>query len=435
MGLLKTFRSWLGAGEQPAGLGLSEVTYQPSQRDNASRLRLGGLKPADLTAALDAAALGNRYNLARIHNAMLTVDPGIRAAVSQLRSAIASVEFKLEPGDDSPGAKTEAEELAAMLGSLPLRALNGYAVGAWIRGAGLAENVWNPSEALPRAVVGWRFVPEERLRHDRTTGELAYATSNGASTGTPVSAFERGKWIVFEPDSFVADHSLRGVAPALHREFTSGLDVFGWWLQRIERFGMPVPVATSKTAAAKKTADAAISNWGAAGGFSVLEGSSIDINGGDTAVGATSPHAEWMLRSAQRVFLAVLGESQTGIIEQNAGSKQSAETQHAVMRYVVEDVCAYIADAVHAGLIAPWREIRGNAGRGPAPRWSADLEEYDDAEAFDRLVTAAAGKGVYVSENLYRDRTGLPAPKPGEKPLGAAEQRPALVAVPGKEAA
>lgn len=437
MGLLQTFRGWLGAGETPVGLGLQEVSYQRSQRDQTSRLRLSDLTPADLTAALDAAAYGNRYQLARIHNAMLSVDPDIRAAVRQLTSAICATDFKVTPGDDSEPAKQEADELAAMLGSLPVRQAKAYAVEAWIRGAGLVENLWNDPADLPRAVTGWRFVPEERIRNDRQTGEIAFAGSNGSGTGTPISAFERGKWIVLEPDRHLADYALRGVAPSLHREFLAHLDVFGWWLQRIERFGMPIPALEWETSAQKAAADDAIRNWSAAGGFSFKKGSTLNVHGGDSAVGATSPHAEFMLRSAQRVFLAVLGESQTGIIEQGAGSKQSADTQHAVMRYVVEDVCAFLEEAVSAGLIGPWREIRGNAGRWPAPKWCADLEEPGDAESFDRLVDAAAKKGVFVSENVYRERTGLPAPKPGESPVGAsaADQRPALVAVPGKEAA
>lgn len=437
MGLLQTFRGWFGAGETPVGLGLEEVSYQRTQRDQTSRLRLSDLGPSDLTAALDSAANGNRYALARIHNAMFAVDPDIRAAVRQLTSAICATDFKVTPGDDSEPAKKEADELAAMLASLPVRQLKSYAVKSWIRGVGLVENVWNDTAEMPRAVRSWRFVPEERLRHDRDTGELAFASSNGSGAGMPLSAFERGKWIVLEPDTDVADYALRGVAPALHREFTAHLDVFGWWLQRIERFGMPIPALEWETSAQKAAADAAIRGWSAAGGFSFKKGSTLTVHGGDTAVGATSPHAEFMLRSAQRVFLAVLGESQTGIIEQGAGSKASSDTQHTVMRYVVEDVCAFLEEAVASGFIEPWREISGAVGRWPAPKWGADLEEPADAEAFDRLVDAAAKKGVQVSENVYRERTGLPAPKPGEKSVGATagDQRPALVAVPGKEAA
>ena len=436
MGLLQTFRGWVGAGSGPVGLGLQEVSFQPSRRDQTSRLRLADLKPSDMTAALDSAANGNRYAVARVNNALLKTDPAIGAAVRQLTSAICSTEFEVQPGDDSDGAKQEADELKAMLGNLPVRKLKAYAVKSWLRGAGLVENVWNDAGTLPRAVTGWRFVWEERLRHDRETGELALAATNSAATGTPVSAFERGKWLVLEPDTDVADFSLRGIVPALHRLFLGNVDVFGWWLQRVERFGMPIPALEWETTAQKAAADEAIRNWSAAGGFSFKKGSTLNVHGGDTAVGASSPHAEFMTKVAQMVFLAILGESQTGIIEQGAGSKQSADTQHAVMRYVVEDVCAFLEESVAEGLIAPWREIRGNAGKWPAPKWCADLDENEDAESFDRLVDSAAKKGIQVSENVYRERTGLPAPKPGETPVGASagDQRPALVAVPGKEA-
>ncbi len=436
MGLLRTVRGWVGAGQEPAGLGLTEISYQQTERDFSSRLTLATLTPTDLTAALNSAASGNRYSIARIHNAMFAVDPDIRAAVKQLTSAVCAVDFRVAPGDDSDPAKAEADELSAMLATLPVRQFKAYAVGAWMRGAGLIENVWSDPERLPRTVDSWRFVPEERLRYSGS-GELAFATSNSAGSGQPLSTFERGKWISLEPDAHVADYSLRGIAPALHREFMARLDVFGWWQQRIERFGMPVPALEWETASQKAAADTAIKGWAAAGGFSFKKGSTLTVHGGDTAVGATSPQAEFMLRSAQRIFLAVLGESQTGIIEQGAGSKMSADTQHTVMRYVIEDLCAFIEEAFGRGLIEPWREIRGNAGRWPAPRWAADLEEPGDAEAFDRLVDSAAAKGVRVSENVYRERTGLPAPKPGETPVGASagDQRPALVAAPGKEAA
>lgn len=427
MGVLTAFRDWFG-GASAVPLGRDEITYQRSRRDLTTRLRLADLKPSDLIAALDAAALGNRYTLARIHNSMLAVDTDIRAAVRQLKSAVASTEFKVQPGDDGDQAKAEADELGAMLTGLPVRSLKEYAVEAWIRGVGLVENVWNDPAELPRVVTSWRFVPEERIRHNDTTAELAFAASNGDSRGTPLSAFERGKWIGLEPDVWVSDLSLRGVAPALHREFMFRLDVLGWWTQRLERFGMPVPALGWENAAQKAAADEAIQTWAAAGGFSFKKGTELQLHGGDTAVGATSPHAEFMLRSAQRIFVAILGESQTGIIEQNAGSKQSADTQHEVMRYVVADLCAFVEDAVRSGLIEPWRELRGYAGRWPAPRWVADLEEPEDAVAFDELVGRAAQKGVAVSENLYRERTRLPAPKPGETPLGVQVPAPAPAA-------
>ena len=430
MGVLQRFADWVGGGK--ADTTLESVAYNRATGDVVTRVRTSTLSREDLTTALDAAARGNRASLARIHDVMTTCDADIRAAVGQLRTAVASTDFVLTPGDDSDGAKAEADELAAMMGALPVRRAKAYAVDAWLRGSGLIENVWNPAGELPRRVTGWRFVPEQRIRHDQTTGEAAFATSTTAEKGQPVSTFDAGKWVVIDPDPDLAAFELRGAQAALCGLYLARLDAMGTWCQRLERFGMPIPVVKSSGSGQAK-AKQMIQEFGAAMGISAGLQDEVTIVGGDSAVGATSPHAEFMLRTAQMAFLAVLGESQTGIIEQGAGSKQSADTHAGVAEWVVYDVCSLISESFARDFIAPWREIRGYAGRWPAPKWTADLEEPNDALLFDDLVTRAQGKGVDVSKNYYREMTGLPEPRDGEEPLGA-KAGPVPVPAPGKEA-
>ncbi len=412
---------------------LEAVAYNRDKNDQTSRTKTSTLSGTDVTTALDAAARGNRAYLARIHDVMFATDPEIRAASRQLISGVASTEFALTPGDDSDGAKAEAAELAAMLEALPLRRAKGYAAMAWLRGGGLIENVWNDPGAVPRTVTGWKFVPEQRIRHDQATGETSFATSTMSEKGTPVSAYDRGKWITIDPDPDLAAWELKGASAALLDIYLGRLDVLGWWKQRLERFGMPIPVVKS-SGAGQARAKTMIENFGAAMGLSIGLQDEATVVGGDSAVGATSPHAEFMRYTAQMAFLATIGESQTAIIEVGAGSKASAETQAGIARYVIYDVCALIAEAFARDFIAPWREIRGYAGRWPAPKWIADLEEPEDAILFDDLVTRAKGHGIRISETYYRDMTGLPAPKDGEEPLGAAQPATGPVAVPAKEA-
>lgn len=432
VGVLRRIADWVEGGSQPTSL--DAVAYNRSSGDVSTRIRTSSLSRLDLTTALDAAARGNRAYLARIHDVMFASDPDIRAACGQIRTAVSSTDFCLTPGDDSDGAKAEVDELSLMLSTLPVRRAKAYAVDAWLRGSGLIENVWNAPEQTPRAVIGWRFVPEARIRHDQITGGTGFALTDMAERGAPVSSYDRGKWITIDPDPDLAAFELRGAQAALCGLYLARLEVMGQWCQRLERFGMPIPViksAGSSQAAAKKM----IQEFGAAMGISAGLQDEVSIVGGDTAVGATSPHAEFMLRTAQMAFLAVLGESQTGIIEQGAGSKQSADTHAGVAAWVVYDVCSLIAEAFARDFIAPWRELRGYEGRWPAPKWTADLEEPNDALLFDDLVTRAKGKGVSVSETYYREMTGLPAPKDGEAPLGVAVGPAAgPVAVPGKEA-
>lgn len=430
MGVLRRFADWVSGGQPDTTL--EAVAYTRGKNDVTTRLSPQSLTSTDISMALDAAARGNRNRLARVHDLMFATDPDIRAASRQLKSAVSATEFEITQGDDSDGAKAEAEELSAMFELLPVRRAKAYAVDAWLRGGGLIENVWNDPSAAPRAVIDWRFVPEQRLRNDQVTGEPCFATSALNETGIPVSSFDRGKWISIDPDPDLVAWELRGSAAACLTDFFARLNVMGWWGQRLERFGMPIPVVKSSGSGQAK-AKQMIAEFGAAMGLSIGLQDEATVVGGDNAVGATSPHAEFMLRSAQRIFLAVLGESQTGIIEQGAGSKTSADTHQAVARYVVADVCSLIAEAFSRDLIAPWREVRGYAGKWPAPKWLPELEEPTDALVFDDLVTRAKAHGVTVSENYYREQTRLPAPKDGETPLGAVEPRP--VAVPKEVAA
>ena len=429
MGVLQRLSDWV-SGKQDTTL--EAVAYNRSRSDVTTRLSPATLTPTDISVALDAAARGNRARIGRIHDLMFASDTDIRAAAGQLKSAVAQTEFQTTPGDDSDGAKQEADELNVMLLELPVRRLKAYAVDAWLRGGGLVENVWNPAGEIPRRVTGWRFVPEQRIRQDEVTGETAFAASVQAEKGTPVSAYDRGKWITIDPDPDLAAFELRGAQAALCGLYLARLDAMGTWCQRLERFGMPIPVVKSSGSGQAK-AKQMIQEFGAAMGISAGLQDEVTIVGGDSAVGATSPHAEFMLRTAQMAFLAVLGESQTGIIEQGAGSKQSADTHAGVAEWVVYDVCSLISESFARDFIAPWREIRGYAGRWPAPKWTADLEEPNDALLFDDLVTRAQGKGVDVSKRYYREMTGLPEPGDGEEPLGA-KAGPVPVPAPGKEA-
>jgi Protein of unknown function (DUF935) len=426
MGALSNFadfvRRGFGTVNQTVPVPLRAQAYLRGVQDIQPRLSLQTLQASEIVGALATMTLGNPSPMARISDALLQTDPEIKAAVKQLKTAVAGVEFVVTPPNDSPKALEIAGSLSADLKnpSLNLRALKGWIVEGRIRGIGLIEAVWNDPAEPKRMWERFISIPQQRIRINRVTGETQFANSPYMFQGLDVSLYDKGKWLVVEPDKHIQDFALRGIVPALLNDWFGRLNAMSWWNMCLERDAMHTLVGKAGSDKDATALDAAFKNRGAAGAFLIRdEKSSVTQLEATMARSGISPYGEYMTHTAQRMFLALLGESQTGIIEKQASSVQSAGTQHAIARYVIEDLCNDVSFIVGRDAFIPYTEVNyGPENVVNTPTWQPVFHEAVDIVALNTAIGTRPAN-VELGPTWYRQQTQWPSPLPGEVPLSA----------------
>lgn len=397
---------------------LQQRAYMRSVQDQQQRLSLQSLTREIVVAAAADMTMGNPAPMARINDAMLQTDPEIRAALKQLKTAIGAVEFAVTPPNDTPRAATIAEDLRLALSDpdLNVRALKGWIVEHRVRGGGLTEAVWNDPAEGKREWERFVVVPQQRVRFNRVTGELQFAETPFVYQGRDVSDYETGKWIVVQPDMHVADFALRGICPALLNDWYGRMNVMGWWNQSLERDAMKTLIGKAGSEADAAAMDTAFKNRGSAGAFLLRDDkSNITALEGTNNSRGISPYSEYMTHTAARMFLALLGESQTGLA--GASTQKTAEVQEAVAKYVVEDICADISEIIERDLFAPYVALNyGEADAENVPGWIPKLDEPVDILALNQAISTRP-RNVALGITFYRKATGWPEPLPGEEAL------------------
>lgn len=372
-----------------------------------------------IQARRTASTMGNMAALGDVVALMRCIDPTIKAARSQRISAVTATAWEIQPADETPLALQIADEFRMMLRRPEAdfqRFLEG-AVDKRLEGGGLIENVWNdPAEPGPRYLQGFVTVPLQRLRYDRITGEQAFAERISDWKGLPVSSFEPGKFASFLVDEDILDFGERGTYRTLLSDFYARMNVFSWWIQGIERYGLPIIIAQTDNATERQELKSNMTDLGSMGGIIARAGTKIEAKYQDFQQGRSgSAHGEFLLKSDQRIFLAFLGESQTGMIEKGAGSKQSADTHANVARDVLEADWKAIEKVVRRDLAAPWTATNyGTDNLALTPFIRADIRDSVDLVAFGEAVNLALRNGVKtLPEDWYRDM--MRAPKADEE--------------------
>lgn len=412
------FRRNFGPPQTAKPVPLQASAYIRDHQDQKGRLSLQNLTATSFVTAASQYTDGNPSQMADIIDAMLQTDPEIKAALKQLKTAIAGIEFVPVPPNDSPKAKEIAEALRVALEDpdLNIRGLKGWMVEQRIRGGGLTEVVWNDPTESPREWERFVPVPQQRTRINRISGEMQFAPDPFSWQGTDVSLYEKGKWIVVQPDLHIHDFALRGIWPSLVNDWYSRLNVMGWWNQSIERDAMKTIIAKAGSDADAEALDRALKNRGAAGAFLVRDpNTNISALEGTVMRTGMSPYAEFMNLTATRLFLALLGESQTGIAD--GAGKQTADLQREIARYVIEDVCTDIAYVVERDLFEPWVIMNyGEENEENSPAWVPKLDKPVDIVKLNEAISTRPAN-VKLGVNWYRQQTQWPEPLPKEEPL------------------
>lgn len=401
---------------------------RPTRQDYNRRERVANVTATRITAALDSAANGDLRSLGGIYDLVPATDSHIRGVRRQLIAGVTSVPGEIVPVDDSPEAQAAADLCRAAVDrpDAAMRdAITGIIEGD-LRGASLTEILWNEPGSEQRRWIGFRVVPQQRLRYDLDTGQLQVALDPVDAKGVPLSQLP-GKFLTTIVDRDVPDFSLRGVYRSILAEWFGRLSVGGWELQCIERFGMPIPVGKYGREEDRVVLEGAFASFGSAGSLVVSEGTTVEMQATSVPTTGALVHETYLEKSAQRISVAMLGSQQTATVGTDQGSKASAQVHQLVRRDVLYGVWQLVSEVIRRDLLVPF--VRMNLGEAAVKYTPQYVPQWDDpvdmAATAGALLTISRDLGLEVGKAFARESLSIPAPEEGEEILA-----PAPVAAP-----
>lgn len=407
---------------------LSGRLITPSRPDFRPRTSVAAITAAQITSALSQADNGDLRQIAAVYDLIPATDSHVRGVRRQLIAGVQSLPAEVIPVDETPEALRVADAVRAAVDSpdSAIRDAIGGIVEGDLRGVSLVEIMWNDPAAVERRWVGFRVVPQQRLRYDLDTGAIRVALDPNDAKGVPLSEFP-GKFLVTVVDKDVPTFSLRGVYRSILGDWFGRLNVGQWEQQAIERFGMPVPVGKYGREQDRQVLESAFAEFGSAGSLVVSEGTSVEFASTAVPTSGALVHETYLEKSAQRISVALLGSQQTATVGTDQGSKASAAVHEMVRRDVLYGLWQLISDVIRRDLFVPF--VRMNLGEAYVKYTPQYVPQFDDA--VDMATTAAAlltitrDLGLTVGEGYARELLSVPAPANGEAVLAPAPAAPA----------
>lgn len=415
-----SFFSRIAASLKAAADALSGRLIRPNRVDFQRRTSVATTTAASIQSALTSAANGDLRNIAAVYDLMPATDSHIRGVRRQLLAGVTSLPAEVVPVDDSPEAQKAADLCRGSVDrpDAGMRdAITGIVEGD-LRGAALVEIIWNEAGSVPRRWVGFRLVPQQRLRYDRDTGALRVAVDPNDPVGQPITDFP-DKFLVVSVDRDVPDFSLRGVYRSILAEWFGRLLVSQWETQSIERFGMPVPVGKYAREDDRAVLESAFASFGSAGSLVVSDGTSVEFVSTSVPTSGSLIHETFLEKSAQRISVAMLGSQQTATVGTDQGSKASAQVHQLVRRDVLFGLWQLISETIRRDLFVPL--VRLNLGDAYVRYTPQYVPQFDDAvdmaATAGALLTITRDLGLSVGEAYARELLSVPAPADGEAVL------------------
>jgi len=420
---------------------------EPGQRatrttfeDRSRRFRAADVTYATIQSAIDRAnQTGDMSALADVNGLMLKspIYGGVHAQrVSGSKRLIlgalspkgvklkdgSTLRVVLRPGSATPRGEAIAEStrLALTDQDASVGDLATQAITAKLTFGGLTEIVWRQDGTKP-AGAQWtwtEFIPAtgQRIRFDKTTGEIGYALRPSDQRGIPVSAYEPGTWAAWTPDTGNPMFAARGVLPMLHTDWFHMTPIGGMWVQAIERFASPaIDVATDDIKDRTKAEEMG-ETLGSQSVFTHAKETTVQYLTSPAAQKGTGtgPHGEFEQRCKTRAAIAFCGAEQTVTVSQGQGSQQSAGGQENVREDILlDDLDFFVRGLVRYVLTAFATLNYGPDAADDAARYEYQIEQPLDALRVIEETKAAEEIGIDRDVDEIRKLLGWREPAPG----------------------
>lgn len=411
----------------------SERIYRPTAQDRAPVFSVQDVTIDSIKSAQRQATRGYLSPLADIEELALT-HPVLGGIFEQRVSGLSQVPRDVVAGGPLPLAARMAEEFKADIerGAAAFREFEREYMRARLRGGALIEPVWTFTQGSWH-VTEFVTVARQFVRFDADTGELAYAAGRYAFTGTPVSQYAPGTWIVVNPDKAILDYAKRGELRRCLNDWFGAIENDGQRRQYNERFGVPFVDFASDNAAERDAAKAMMPDFGSTGGMvRRFTGSSLSFSDGARSAGSGgSLHHEVSVDCRSNWSIALLGAEQTVAVSNGQGSQQSVAAQVDIRLDKIQgDAQDFMAD-VNRYVAQQWaiRNYGPNAAAEAPKLVYQFLDEVDEAAVISN-IKAAEEIGVEVGEDDAYARLRWQKPAPGTRTLRQAREETRAAAEP-----
>lgn len=423
-------------GETVSGGGLTVQFGRQSPR--ASALRWQPNDFADPTwgqiyGVLKQCERGDTVNWAHLTRRMLKSDDHLLAVYESRRSAVAGAKYDVKPGGAGERDQLAADDVYAMLDSLPMSRIILDLLDGWFTGYAISEIIWEPRGAWVWPVAIEWLAPH-RFRFDDAFVPYLYdngllAAEGDMSTQRMGKALTNRKYIVHVPRSIPDYPVSSGVGLACVRPWWIKLTSQKYWLSGAEWAGNPRAVGKypqSASAEVKEEFYQAIESMAADSPVVMSNESELQILA-PLAQGGNSIWSELATRCDAALSKAVLGSTLNVEITTSAGSRAAAESQAAtsITPRLMRD-SAGVWETLTRDLIRPFLELNAwRYGGVPATPFCEHVFTNEMAPVVDQLLVDVGGATI----DELRVSKGLPAwgPEKGGDKIATKVDQPAAL--------
>lgn len=373
-----------------------------------------GLTPEKLAGILKSAEHSDATSYLELAEEMEEKDLHYLSVLGTRKRAVSQLPIDVDAASDSPEDEADAQLVRDWLKRDTLETELFDVLDAVGKGYSVTEIIWKfTSKAWLPERLKWR--DPRWFRFDRVNGEDLLLRTNGPPE--PLAGF---KYITHVHPAKSGLPIRGGLARAATWSYLFKNYSMKDWVTFLDAYGMPLRVGKYENGTTEENIRLlmrALSMLGsdAAAAFpKSMEVEFIDRKGGESG----DLFEKLLIYLDQQVSKAVLG--QTATTDAVAGGLGSGQSNvHNEVRKDIEDADAkLLAATLNRDLVIPIVMLnRGHRER--YPRLRIGRPEVVDIKSFLETIDAAVKHGIPVGVATFRQRTGLPEPKPGEELLAA----------------
>ncbi|MBC7808499.1 MAG: DUF935 family protein [Akkermansiaceae bacterium] len=339
-------------------------------------------------------------------------DGQIRACLTTKRLSVLSETAQIRPGDDSPDAKRAADSARTQLNAIPggVAGLVTGALDALSMGYAVGELVFAQDGTL--AAVKWH----DPRRFAAVAGEsgdvVAVELLEGGHSGNGVSAeilFPASRFVWYTYQKRYGNPYGESDLVAAYRSFAEKDSVRRMWLQGLDRFGVPTPVATVPTNWTQKQIDELSARLGTLQSeTSIVVPHGVTI-GYDLDAGRVEPARAYLTKieyEDTQIARAILGQDMT--TQGATGSLASARVHADVLCDWVQSLRSDIAQCLSAQVAARIAQYTVGYGVATPVISFPNLSPAELAARRELVEGMITGQVVAPTEMWIRDWLGIP---------------------------
>lgn len=373
-----------------------------------------GVTPAQLSAWLSAAELGDADAYLSLAEEMEERDPHYASVLSTRKRAVLGLPRLVESASDDAADVKLADAVRDFLLTPDLSGLLSGLLDALGKGYSAVELIWKTDSAPWIPTYVWR--DPRFFRYDRETGSvLRLLDASNAYDGIELPPY---RFIVHTPRLKMGVPIRGGLARLCAAGHVCALYALEDWLAFAEVFGMPLRLGrynSSATEDDKAKLKAAVSGLGADAAAVLHESMRIEFQAAAPGAGGADLYERLLDALHKLVSKAVLGRSDAA--DATAGKLGNEQSSSEVRRDILESDAEELSQTLNAHLVRPFIDLNF----GPQERYPTlklYVPDQEDLAALVDMLAKLVPLGLKVEQSVIRDKFGLPDPDADADLLG-----------------